>query len=248
MKNSSSSKKKELMGKDFFSFDDLCTIIEILRGKDGCPWDREQDHMSIRGNLIEETYEAVEAIDKADAGLLKEELGDVLMQVVFHAEMEKETGSFDIGDVINGTCKKLIDRHPHVFSAEGKVDSEEALRNWEKAKNIEKQRKTLSSSLESIPPSLPALMRAAKMYRKLVSASDGTCVCTEDILASASEKIDAVSRHSSENTFIDKDRLIGDLLFDVVKLSAALGTDGEKALNDVLEEKIRYVREAEKIE
>ncbi|MBP5235982.1 MAG: MazG family protein [Clostridia bacterium] len=245
MERSPNSTKEELMLKDSFSFGDLCSIIEILRGKDGCPWDREQDHLSIRGNLIEETYEAVEAIDKADSDLLKEELGDVLMQIVFHAQMEKETGSFDIGDVINGTCRKLIDRHPHVFSSEGKVDSEEALKNWEKAKNIEKQRKTLSSSLESIPPSLPALMRASKMYRKLISSSDARMTDTGDILPDAFEKINALSKISADSSAREREELIGNLLFDITRLSCILGTDSEKALNDVLEDKIRTVRKSE---
>lgn len=101
--------------KENYNFNDLVEIVKILRAPDGCPWDREQTHKSIRSNFIEETYEAVEAIDTDDLDLLKEELGDVLLQVAMHAEIESEQGTFDINDVCDGICKKLIIRHPHVF-------------------------------------------------------------------------------------------------------------------------------------
>ena len=105
--------KKAFDFKDKYNLEDLLHIMQLLRGEGGCPWDREQDHHSIRNNFIEETYEAVEAIDTENASLLKEELGDVLLQIVFHAQMEQEKGVFDFGDVCDGICKKLIYRHPH---------------------------------------------------------------------------------------------------------------------------------------
>ena len=120
--------------KPNYDFNDLVEIVKILRAPGGCPWDRAQTHESIRQNFIEETYEAVEAIDNSDTELLKEELGDVLLQVALHAEMERESGGFDIHDVCDGICKKLIIRHPHVFGTAQVKDSEEVLLNWEEIK------------------------------------------------------------------------------------------------------------------
>ena len=128
--------------KENYNFNDLVEIVKILRAPDGCPWDREQTHKSIRSNFIEETYEAVEAIDTDDLDLLKEELGDVLLQVALHAEIESEQGTFDINDVCDGICKKLIIRHPHVFG-DIKVSSvEEGLDLWEQIKQKEKEAKS----------------------------------------------------------------------------------------------------------
>ena len=124
--------------KDCYKFDDLLRIMEILRAPDGCMWDREQDHHSIRRNFIEETYEVCEAIDDEDTEHMKEELGDVLLQVVFHTQMEKEKGTFDIDDVADGICKKLIFRHPHIFGNVEVASSEEVLRNWDDLKRKEK--------------------------------------------------------------------------------------------------------------
>lgn len=121
----------EFKEKESYNFDDLVAIMKLLRSPEGCPWDKEQTHSSIRQNLIEETYEAIEAIDTQDTALLKEELGDVLLQVVFHAEMESEKGAFSIDDVCDGICKKLIVRHPHIFSDVQADTSETVLKNWD---------------------------------------------------------------------------------------------------------------------
>ena len=152
--------------KDKYNFDDLLRIMEILRAPDGCMWDREQDHQSIRRNFIEETYEVCEAIDEQDTEHLKEELGDVLLQVVFHTQMEKEKGVFDIGDVADGICKKLIYRHPHIFGSVEVGSSEEILRNWDELKRKEKHQETDTSALESVAKSLPGLIRAEKLQKK----------------------------------------------------------------------------------
>ena len=130
--------------KDNYTFSDLRAIMEMLRSEDGCPWDREQTHKSIRKDLIEETYEVVEAIDNDDSHLLCEELGDLLLQVAFHSRISEEAGEFNIDDVADGICKKLILRHPHVFGEVKVSDSGEVLDNWEKIKKEEKQRNTLS--------------------------------------------------------------------------------------------------------
>ncbi len=157
---------KELLYEQRHTFDSLVRVMELLRAPDGCPWDKEQTHESIRANFIEETYEVIEAIDTADSALLREELGDVLLQVVFHACMSKEEGEFDIGDVIHDITEKLIRRHPHIFADVEANTSEQVLTNWEQIKTEEKQRIGLAGSLASVPPSLPALMRAQKLVKK----------------------------------------------------------------------------------
>ena len=163
-------KKKMLLDKaaEGYGFEDLITVVEVLRSEEGCPWDREQDHKSIRRDFIEETYEVIEAIDTDDPKLLREELGDVLLQVTFHAQIESEKGVFNIGDVANDICVKLIHRHPHVFGDVKADTSEKVLSNWEIIKSEEKERRTVTDKLRAIPPMLPALMRAEKVGRKAV--------------------------------------------------------------------------------
>ncbi len=124
--------------KKQYGISDLLEIVELLRGENGCPWDREQDHHTIRKNFLEETYEVVEAIDKEDPVLLQEELGDVLLQVVFHARMEEEAGRFGFSDVCDGICKKLVERHPHVFGEVAVSGTGEVLSNWERIKQERK--------------------------------------------------------------------------------------------------------------
>ena len=143
---------KELLAKDIYRFDDLVRVVEILRSDIGCPWDREQDHKSIRNDFIEETYEVIEAIDTEDPVLLREELGDVLLQVVFHARIEEQEGRFDITDVANDICVKLIHRHPHVFGEVQVKDSAQVLQNWDAIKSEEKQRISVTDKLRAIPP------------------------------------------------------------------------------------------------
>ena len=140
--------------KQKYDVGDLITIMSLLRGEGGCPWDREQDHYSIRKNFIEETYEVCEAIDNDDPVLLQEELGDVLLQVAFHARMEEEAGRFDFSDVCDGICKKLIVRHPHVFGETKVADSGEVLVNWDRIKERTKGQKTATETLRSVsaPP------------------------------------------------------------------------------------------------
>ena len=131
----------EFQRKDFYSYEDFLEIMRLLRAPGGCPWDREQTHESIRRNMLEEAYEAVEAIDEKDPGHLKEELGDVLLQVVFHARMAEEEGLFTLDDVVDGICKKLVFRHPHVFGTVEAGDADGALTAWEKQKREEKEEK-----------------------------------------------------------------------------------------------------------
>lgn len=160
------NEKEILLNEEKHSLSSLKMLTEVLRSPNGCPWDREQDHHSIRNDMIEECYEVVEAIDTDDVSLLREELGDVLFQVFFHAQIETEKGNFTIEDVVQDICDKMIYRHPHVFADVQADTSEKVLENWETLKQAEKQRKDTKASMEAIPPMLPALMRASKVAGK----------------------------------------------------------------------------------
>ncbi len=156
--------------KSAYTVEDLRKIVKVLRGEGGCPWDREQTHSSMRRAMLEESYEVVEAIDEASSEHLKEELGDVLLQVVFHADIEEDAGRFDLDGVADGIVKKLILRHPHVFGDVAVEDSAEVLRNWDAIKRKEKHQETTSDALEAVARSLPALWRAEKLQKKAVKA------------------------------------------------------------------------------
>lgn len=152
--------------KERYTFKDLEAIVAYLRSKDGCPWDRVQTHRSIRKNLIEECYEAAEGIDREDPVLLCEELGDLLLQVVFHARISEEQGEFTLDDAVDGVCKKMIRRHPHVFLDAKAQDPERALERWEEAKKREKRDDTLFGELDRVARTLPSLMRTQKLQKK----------------------------------------------------------------------------------
>lgn len=158
--------KKELAEKNTYSFEDLVKIMELLRSPGGCPWDMEQNHKSIRKNFIEETYEACEAIDREDDVLLCEELGDVLLQVVFHSRIAEEREAFDIENVLTGVCAKLVHRHPHIFGDVVANTSGQVLENWEKIKLEEKKTKDTIEDLQRVCTALPSLMRAQKLIKK----------------------------------------------------------------------------------
>lgn len=213
--------------KDKYDFEDLLRIMEILRAPDGCMWDREQDHQSIRRNFIEETYEVCEAIDEQDAEHLKEELGDVLLQVVFHTQMEKEKGVFDIGDVADGVCKKLIFRHPHIFGSVEVGSSEEILRNWDALKRVEKHQETDTSALDSVARSLPGLIRAEKLQKKAARVGfdwenvQGAFDKVEEEIGELRQAMDGKG---------DAEEELGDLLFAVVNVARHLKVDPERAL------------------
>ena len=215
--------------KENYSFDDLLKIMEVLRSPEGCPWDREQTHESIRKDFIEETYEVIEAINKKDKTLLCEELGDVLLQVAFHTQIEKEEGSFGIEEVTDGVCKKLIERHPHVFG-EVKVSSTgEVLDNWDTIKRKTKGQKTQGSAMEKIPKELPALMRAQKIQSKAKKAGfDWDDVSgAYEALGKEIEELKEAEKSGDENKITDE---LGDVLFSVVNISRFLGVDSEEAL------------------
>lgn len=223
------SKKSEMLNKQEYKFEDLVDIVEILRGPEGCPWDKEQTHKSIRDDIIEETYEVVEAIDSEDSALLREELGDVMLQLVFHAGIESDEGRFDIDDVCDEVCKKMIYRHPHVFGDVVADTSAEVLKNWEKLKSTEKQRITLTDKLRSIPKQLPALMRATKVGKK-ASCFDFPDVNSISLKVEEewSELKEAISANDTDNIYEE----MGDLLLSITSLCRKLDINPERALND----------------
>lgn len=160
------NEKERLKKQTSFNMNDLNLIMKILRAKDGCPWDIEQTHESIVPSLIEETYEAVEAIEMKNSDMLKEELGDVLLQVAFHARISEEAGEFNFSDVVADVSQKMIVRHPHVFGDVVAETSGDVLKNWDKIKADTKHQKTLGERLNSIAKPLPALVRTQKVMHK----------------------------------------------------------------------------------
>ena len=214
--------------KKEYVFEDLITIVEILRSEKGCPWDREQDHKSIRKDFIEETYEVIEAIDTENPALLREELGDVLLQVAFHARIEEEAGRFNIDDVANDICVKLVHRHPHVFGDVFADTSEKVLSNWEKIKSEEKERKTVTDKLRAIPPMLPALMRAEKVGKK---ASCFDFENAEQVFDKINEELAELKEASESGNKAAIEEEMGDLLLTVTSLCRKLGVESEVALS-----------------
>ena len=172
--------------KEHYTIDDLAEIVTLLRSKDGCPWDKVQTHESIRPDLIEETYEVIEAIDQNDPEMLREELGDLLLQVVFHSRIETEQGHFTLDDVCTDICNKLIIRHPHVFSTVQADTTEEVLKNWDTIKEETKHQTTRTQTLEAVAKTLPALMRAQKVCKRALK-DNNRFLCNESVLASVTE-------------------------------------------------------------
>ena len=232
----------ELLAKKTYNFDDLVTVMKVLRSEEGCMWDREQTHESIRNNFIEETYEVIEAIDTSDTKLLREELGDVLLQIVFHAEMESEKGVFTIDDVANDICAKLIHRHPHIFADVSVSSTADVLANWEAIKSKEKSRTTLTSKLRSIPPMLPALMRAEKVGKK-ASMLDFPTV--DDVLAKLDEEVAELKAAIRSGESSEMTEELGDVLLTLSSLSRKIDVDAERALNDST---TKFIDRFEKVE
>ena len=215
--------------KDKYGFEDLAGIMALLRSGTGCPWDREQTHKSIRANFIEETYEVIEAIDNDDAPLLKEELGDVLLQIVFHAQMEKEKGIFDISDVIDGICQKLIIRHPHVFGEVKVENSEQVLKNWDEIKKQTKGQKSQTEVIKTIPRVLPALMRSYKVQQRAAKVGfDWQEV--SGALSKTHEELEELEQAIAQGDSANSKEELGDLLFAAVNVSQFINAEPEEAL------------------
>lgn len=205
--------------------DDLRRIVAILRAPGGCQWDGEQTHQSIRRNFLEEAYEVAEAIDQDSPEHLKEELGDVLLQVVFHASIEQDAGRFDLDDVADGVCRKLIYRHPHVFGNVSVRSTDEILSNWEALKKAEKGQATQADAVDSVARSLPALWRAEKVQKKAAGAGFDRPGAA-DRLSRELEELKAAMAGQG-----DAAQALGDLLFSAVNAARHLQVDPEMALH-----------------
>lgn len=215
--------------KKEYGISDLVDIMSLLRSPGGCPWDREQTHESIKKNLIEETYEVIEAINKKDRALLCEELGDLLMQVIFHSQIEEEAGGFDFNRVCDGICKKLIERHPHVFGTVEISGVDDVLNNWDAIKLKSKGQKTAGDSMQSVPRELPALMRAEKLQKKAAKIGfdwEDVSGAVEKVVEETQELREAIKNADKENQLEE----LGDLLFSVVNVSRFINCDAEEAL------------------
>ncbi len=231
------------MAKDYH-IDDLIQIMELLRAPGGCPWDRAQTHQSIRANMLEEAYEAADAIDSMDMDNLKEELGDVLLQVVFHARMAQEAGAFTFDDVVDGICKKLVYRHPHVFGTASAGDPEGALSAWDAQKRAEKGQRTTADAMDSVARALPALTRAAKLQGKAAKAGfDWRDI--SPAMDKLSEELEEFQAAVREDSNVEEE--LGDLLFAAVKVGRFAGVDGETALQKACEKFIRRFRRVEEL-
>ena len=206
-------------------FDRLIEIMHALRSENGCEWDKEQTHESLRQYLIEEAYEAVEAIDSMDMNSLKEELGDLLLHVVFHARLGEEKGNFDINDILAGINEKLIRRHPHVFGENREKDIEKLKMDWEELK----QKEGRASRIDGVPSNMSGLQRAFRLQEKAATTGfDWDNV--EDIWAKIDEEIEEVRKASDDGNQNELEEEIGDLIFSAVNLSRFMGVNPEDAL------------------
>ena len=226
-----------------YSMDELLEIMRILRAPGGCPWDIEQTHKSIRNDLLEEAYEVADAIDKADDTALVEELGDLLLQVVFHSAIAQEEESFDYTDVVDGIAKKLVLRHPHVFRDAKAENSSEVLDLWDEIKREEKHQTSAAETLRSVPEAFPALMRSAKVQKRAAKAGLNLFdpIKTGALLTSFYELEGAVAAKDMKAA---RDAY-GEMLFMLSRVGKAIGADPEETLNTATE---AFIDEFEKAE
>lgn len=225
-----------------YSYEDLLEIIRLLRSPEGCPWDKVQTHASIRRGLLEEAYEAAEAIDLDDAGLLQEELGDVMMQVVFHADIEKDRGRFTMDDVVDGVVKKLLYRHPHVFGSAHEDSPESVLISWDQLKRAEKGQATTGEAMEAVARSLPGLWRAEKLQKKAADAGfDWPDI--SGALSKLEEEVRELRQAVETGRGVEEE--LGDVLFAAVKVGRFAGIDPEEAVAGTCEKFIHRFRAVE---
>lgn len=215
--------------KNRYDIGDLLKIIRVLRSENGCPWDKVQTHESIRTDLIEEAYEVCEGIDCNSPEILREELGDLLLQVVFHTEIETENGNFNFDNVCNDICHKLVYRHPHVFG-NVKADTEsDVLKNWDALKKAGKHQETYSETLESVPKTFPALLRGEKVCKRAMRAGlpiDNIQDCIDEIKRS----LDSLNTENADANNAQNQQTLGKISLSLCNLNRILHIDGEKAL------------------
>lgn len=213
-----------------YTLDDLIRIMQTLRGKNGCPWDKQQTHETLKKYLIEECYETIDALTQKDPQKIAEELGDVLLQIVFHAQIGAEAGTFTIDDVIRSICEKLILRHPHVFGDVSVKDADEVTENWQKIKQKEQDIKTHTQNLKAVPQCLPSLIRAQKVQKRAGDAGFDF----KDANEAYRKLLEEAKELQTEFVQMDPARLedeVGDVLFSVVNVARFLQVDCEEALS-----------------
>ena len=228
-----------------YTIDDLLDIMATLRSENGCPWDKVQTHQSIKKSMIEECYEAIDALDSGDDHAFANELGDVLLQVVFHARIAEERGAFNFDDVVNEICTKLITRHTHVFGKDKAVSAEEALGQWEKNKKKEKNLESYTAMLEDVPHYLPALMRSEKIQKKAGSVGFDWQE-TEPVYDKVNEEIAELKEAEKTGNTEKIEEEYGDLLFSVVNLGRHLKLTPEISLTKASDKFVKRFARMEK--
>lgn len=240
---------RTLPEKDRYDIDDLVNVVTVLRDKDkGCPWDKVQTHKTIKQDFIEEAYEVLEAIDFDSPEMLREELGDVLLQVIFHTVIEQECGNFVLEDVITELVQKLIVRHPHVFGDVRADTVDKVLTNWDSIKKDTKGQETFSETLRSVPKNFPALMRAQKLGKRAARAGIDFEASEEDetqleMYSALTLALDRVGEADHDGS--DASQELGDMMFLCANLCRKLGYDAEQLLADSCN---RFVERFEKLE
>ncbi len=227
------------------AFAELVRIMERLRAPGGCPWDREQTHASIKPYVIEEAYEVAEAIEENNIDELRAELGDLLLQVVFHSEMAREEGLFTVEDVIRGISEKMVRRHPHVFSDTEVKDSAEVLRNWARIKADERKEHEDNSTVSGVPRAMPALLRAHRLSEK-ASRVGFDWESAGDVLEKVREEVAELETAVQLGNPADVEAELGDLLFALTSLGRHLDLQAEDALqraNDRFIRRFRYIED-----
>ncbi len=240
-------RKPDFLDKQHFGMDDLVAIMQHLRGEGGCAWDRAQTHESIRKHVLEEAYEVIDAIESGRPDRLCDELGDLLMQVVFHERIAREAGEFDMEDVTTGICRKLISRHTHVFGEDVAGTPDAVIDNWEKNKKIEKGLQNHADVLDDVPRTLPALMRSYKVQQKARQAGfDWSDIAPVE--EKVREELEEIREARQAGGADQADRIadeVGDLLFAVVNYARFLDVQPEMALQRTTERFIRRFRHVE---
>ncbi|MDR0862125.1 MAG: nucleoside triphosphate pyrophosphohydrolase [Oscillospiraceae bacterium] len=230
--------------REKFTVYDLRRLVKILRSEEGCPWDREQTHESIRRSFLEEAYEVAEAIDERNPAHLREELGDVLLQVIFHAQIEDEQSVFDLDDVADAEVRKMLFRHPHVFGDETAATSGEVLENWDKLKRVEKGQATVTDSLRAVATSLPGLWRAEKLKKKAAKVGfDFADV--HAALGKLREELGELEQAINAGDGGNAEKELGDVLFSAANVASFLEVDPEDALSGTCE---RFIERFELME
>ena len=234
----------ELLSKESYDINDLVEIVKILRSENGCPWDKVQTHKTIKKDFLEEVYEVMEAIDLESPEMMREELGDVLLQVVFHCVLETEVGHFGLSEVTTDICRKLIVRHPHVFGDVQADTVDKVLTNWDSIKKETKGQETYSQTLESVPKNFPALMRAQKLVKRADRAG-ADVGGVEELTGKISELAGQVAERDGAGSREEAVRALGKLMFECAALARVLDADAEETLTDENNAYIERFRQAE---